>query len=62
MSHKTCIENFYEKVSGTLVEDNIGKVHNCLYDLVFDLERSLTFLTMTSLTLSSITSVTSLLM
>ena len=62
MSHKACIENFYEKVSGALVEDNVGQGHTCLYNLVFDLAEALTSLTMTSLTLSSITSVTSLLM
>ena len=59
MSHKACIENFYEKVSGASVEGNVGQGYTCLYDLVFDLAEALTSL---SLTLSSITSVTSLLM
>ena len=62
MARKACFENFYEKVSGILMADNVGKGYDCLYDLVGDFEETLTSLIITSLTASSITSETNLLM
>ena len=34
MARIACLENFYEKVSGTLIADSIGKGYDYLYDLV----------------------------
>ena len=43
MARKTCPENFFEKISETLIEDNVCKGYHCLWGLVFDFEKSLTF-------------------
>ena len=34
-AHKACLENFYEKVSESLIGDNVGKGYDCLCDLFF---------------------------
>ena len=39
---KSCFKSFYEDVSEILMEDNIGKGYNCLTDLFFDIEESIT--------------------
>lgn len=39
---KACFKSFYEDVSEILMEDNIGKGYNCLTDLFFDFEESIT--------------------
>ena len=35
---KTCLEEFYEKVSIILIGYNVGKGYYCLCDLFFDFE------------------------
>lgn len=38
MTHEVCFQNFYEKVSGTLITDKADKGYDCLYELVFEFE------------------------
>ena len=42
MTRKACFENIYEKVSETLIQDNVAGSYNCQCDLFFDFEKALT--------------------
>ena len=51
MARKACFENFHKKkASGKLIAGNVGKGYDCLYDLVYDFEQTITFSIITSLT------------
>ena len=42
MVRKAFFENFYEKVSETLTEDNVGRAYDCKCDLFLNFEEALT--------------------